>query len=40
MKAVVRTEDGSPDVVRIAEVSKPTRSNGEVLIRVAAASVN
>jgi NADPH:quinone reductase-like Zn-dependent oxidoreductase len=40
MKAVVRTEYGSPDVVRIAEVSKPTPSNGEVLIRVVAASVN
>ena len=40
MKAVVRTEYGSPDVVRIEEVSKPAPSEGEVLIRVVAASVN
>jgi NADPH:quinone reductase-like Zn-dependent oxidoreductase len=40
MKAVVRTEYGSPDVVRIAEVSKPAPSDGEVLVRVFAASIN
>jgi NADPH:quinone reductase-like Zn-dependent oxidoreductase len=40
MKAVVRTEYGSPDVVRIEEVSKPEPSAGEVRIRVVAASVN
>jgi NADPH:quinone reductase-like Zn-dependent oxidoreductase len=40
MKAVVRTEYGSPDVVRVEEVPKPTPADGEVLIRVVAASVN
>jgi NADPH:quinone reductase-like Zn-dependent oxidoreductase len=40
MKAVVRTEYGSPDVVRIEEISKPAPSDGEVLVRVIAASVN
>jgi NADPH:quinone reductase-like Zn-dependent oxidoreductase len=40
MKAVVRTEYGSPDVVRIEEVAKPSPSDGEVLVRVVAASVN
>ena len=40
MKAVVRTQYGSPDVVSIQEVSKPAPSDGEVLVRVIAASVN
>lgn len=40
MKAVVRTEYGSPDGVRIEEVAKPAPSDGEVLIRVVAASIN
>ena len=40
MKAVVRTEYGSPDVVRIEDVPKPAPSDGEVLVRVVAASVN
>ena len=40
MKAVVRNEYGSPDVVRIEEVPKPAPSDCEVLIRVVAASVN
>lgn len=40
MKAVVRTEYGSPDVVRIGDASKPVPSDHEVLIRVFAASIN
>lgn len=40
MKAVVRTEYGSPDVVRVEEVPKPIPSKDEVLVRVIAASVN
>jgi NADPH:quinone reductase-like Zn-dependent oxidoreductase len=40
MKAVVRTEYGTPDVIRIEEVPKPTPSDSEVLIRVIAASIN
>jgi NADPH:quinone reductase-like Zn-dependent oxidoreductase len=40
MTAVVRTEYGSPDVVRIEEVPKPAPTESEVLIRVVAASIN
>jgi NADPH:quinone reductase-like Zn-dependent oxidoreductase len=40
MKAAVRHEYGSPDVLRIEEVSRPTPRDDEVLIRVQAASVN
>lgn len=40
MKAVVRTEYGSPDVVRIEEVPQPSPGDGEVLVRVIAASLN
>lgn len=40
MRAVVRTEYGPPDVVRIERVPKPAPADHEVLIRVAAASIN
>jgi NADPH:quinone reductase-like Zn-dependent oxidoreductase len=40
MKAVVYTEYGSPDVLRLAEVERPTPKDDEVLIRVHAASAN
>jgi NADPH:quinone reductase-like Zn-dependent oxidoreductase len=40
MKAVVRTEYGPPDVVRIEDVAKPVPRDSEVLIRVVAASIN
>jgi NADPH:quinone reductase-like Zn-dependent oxidoreductase len=40
MLAVVRTEYGPPDVVRIEHVPKPAPADGEVLIRVVAASIN
>ena len=40
MKAALITRYGSPDVIRITEVPKPTAEPGEVLIRVHAASVN
>jgi NADPH:quinone reductase-like Zn-dependent oxidoreductase len=40
MRAIVRTEYGSPDVVRIDELPKPTPTANEVLIRVVAASIN
>jgi NADPH:quinone reductase-like Zn-dependent oxidoreductase len=40
MRAVVRTEYGPPDVVRIEEVPKPAPTESEVLIRVVAASIN
>ncbi|GAB3269352.1 NAD(P)H-quinone oxidoreductase [Kineosporia babensis] len=40
MKAVVITEFGDPDVLRLQEVPDPTVRAGEVLIDVAAAGVN
>jgi NADPH:quinone reductase-like Zn-dependent oxidoreductase len=40
MKAVVYVKYGAPDVLRCAEVDKPTPGNDQVLIKVRAASVN
>jgi NADPH:quinone reductase-like Zn-dependent oxidoreductase len=40
MRAVVRTEYGPPDVVRIERVPKPAPKDTEILIKVIAASVN
>lgn len=40
MKAVVCTEYGPPDVLRISEVDKPVPKSDEVLIRVRASAVN
>jgi len=40
MKAAVYYKYGSPDVINIAEVEKPTPKDGEVLIHIKAASVN
>jgi NADPH:quinone reductase-like Zn-dependent oxidoreductase len=40
MRAVVRTEYGPPDVVRIEQVAKPVPGDTEILIRVLAASIN
>ena len=40
MKAVIYTEYGSPDVLHVAEVVKPTPKDNEVLIKVQAAPVN
>jgi NADPH:quinone reductase-like Zn-dependent oxidoreductase len=40
MRAIVYTEYGSPDVLQLTEVAKPTPKDDEVLIRVCAASVN
>jgi NADPH:quinone reductase-like Zn-dependent oxidoreductase len=40
MKAVVVHETGGPEVLRIEEVDRPEPGEGEVLIRVRAASVN
>ena len=39
MKAARIHEFGSPDVIRIDDVPQPTASEGEILVRVAAAGV-
>ncbi len=40
MKAVVYSKYGSPDVLRLEEVDKPVPEEGELLLKVRAASVN
>jgi NADPH:quinone reductase-like Zn-dependent oxidoreductase len=40
MQAAVRERYGSPDVVEVRDIERPTPSAGEVLVRVQAASVN
>jgi NADPH:quinone reductase-like Zn-dependent oxidoreductase len=40
MKAIVQTRYGSPDLLRLDEISKPVVKDDEVLVRVRAAAVN
>jgi NADPH:quinone reductase-like Zn-dependent oxidoreductase len=40
MKAIVYTEFGSPDVLRLEEISRPEPKKGEILVNVRASSVN
>jgi NADPH:quinone reductase-like Zn-dependent oxidoreductase len=40
MKAIVRAQYGSPEVLQFAEVATPTPADNEILIKLCAASVN
>lgn len=40
MKAIVAEEYGTPDILRLMDVEKPTPKEGEVLVKVHAASLN
>ena len=40
MRAIIYTQYGSPDVLRLTEVARPVPKDDEVLLRICAASVN
>ncbi|GAA4678580.1 NAD(P)H-quinone oxidoreductase [Frondihabitans cladoniiphilus] len=40
MRAILRSEDGGPEVLTLGEAPRPTPSDGEVLVRVSAAGLN
>ena len=40
MKAIVRTKYGSPDALKLEEISEPTAGDDDVLVKVQAVGVN
>jgi NADPH:quinone reductase-like Zn-dependent oxidoreductase len=40
MKAIIRNDYGSPDVLKLAEVEKPVPNDNQILVKVRAASLN
>jgi len=40
MKAILQTKYGSPDVLQLSDVEKPTPKENQVLVKVHAASIN
>ena len=40
MRAITYSRYGSPDLLRVTDIPKPTPAKGQVLIRVRAAAVN
>jgi NADPH:quinone reductase-like Zn-dependent oxidoreductase len=40
MKAIIRREYGSPDVLKLEEIEKPVPNDNQILVRVRAASLN